>query len=90
MQHLLEEPHAEQLRILRQYLLAATAKDCSVMITMQHLPHSPCHADLGYLVTIPGCQLTVKYQIAVVDLDVKSCSKIPGHSLLDHQLTDCH
>lgn len=88
-QHLLEQSYAEQLTTLREYLLAATAKDCSIMISMQQLPYKSCHAGLG-LANIPGCQLTAKYRIAVVDLDMKSSGKIPGHFMLDRQLTDCH
>lgn len=88
-QHLLEQSYAEQLTILREYLLAATAKDCSIMISMQPLPCNSCHAGLGPA-NIPGCQLTAKYRIAVVDLDMKSSGKIPGHFVLDRQLTDCH
>ena len=88
IQHLLEQSHAEQLLILREYLLAATAKDCSIMISMQQLPSNSCKGDLG-LVCVPGCQLTVKYGVAVVDLDMKSCSKIPEHFMLDCQLAGC-
>lgn len=88
VQQLLDRSHSEQIKLLREYLLAATAKDCSIMITIQLLP-SDCYESVLRSVAVPGCQHKAKYKVAVVDLDVKSCCKIPGHLLLHCQLTSC-
>lgn len=85
MQQLHELPHTQQLRCLRNYLLAATAKDCSIMITMQVLPEDEPVQGRGSI-SIHGCQKAVTYKVAVVDLDVKAAFKIISHYQLDCQL----
>lgn len=86
IQSLLQKPHHEQLEILRKYLLAATAKDCSILITLQMFPDSPSTASQG-VVDLSVCHQPVQYQVAVIDLDTKSSAKIPLHYVLDSQLT---
>ena len=86
IQSLLEKPCPEQLEILRDYLLAATAKDCSILITLQVFSDSPRPGFHG-VVGLPLCHNSVQYKVAVVDLDMKSSAKIPLHYVLDSQLT---
>jgi len=97
---LLRKTWSEQISMIRDYLLATTAKDCSLMITMQALPaaaspdhmESQCHCSQfsefqeGFdLVAVPKIAVQIKYKVAVVDLDVKPHSKILSHYCLDQE-----
>lgn len=80
---LLALPQPEALAVLRDYMTAATAKDCSVMITMRRLPGgdvTPSDDALG--VAAVGSQY-FEYKVAVADLDLKPLEKIDEHYELD-------
>ena len=99
---LLTKSWPEQMQIIRDYLLATTAKDCSLMITMQvepagTLPHcsdteidscdQPNIAHPGMgKVSLPDLALEATYKVAVVDLDLKPHAKINSHYRLDQQI----
>ncbi|KAA6429944.1 MAG: hypothetical protein FRX49_00376 [Trebouxia sp. A1-2] len=98
---LLRKTWSEQISMIRDYLLATTAKDCSLMITMQALPAavSPGHTESqcscsqfsefqeGFdLVAVPKIAVQIKYKLTVVDLDVKPHSKILNHYCLDQDI----
>ncbi|KAL0030762.1 hypothetical protein WJX77_005374 [Trebouxia sp. C0004] len=98
---LVRKTWSEQISMIRDYLLATTAKDCSLMITMQALPaaaspdhmESQCHCShfsefqKGFdLVSVPKIAVQLKYKVAVVDLDVKPHSKILSHYCLDQEI----
>ncbi len=100
---LLRKTCSEQISMIRGYLLATTAKDCSLMITMQALPaaalpdhmESRCHCSQSDefqeafgLVAMPEIAVHVKYKVAVVDLDVKPHSKILSHYCLDQKIME--
>lgn len=80
------------LSILAAYCESATAKDCSIMITMAPYDDTISHhatkcqassrpCEHGY---IKGC----RYRITVVDLDRKSIGKIKHHATLDRQIME--
>lgn len=97
---LLRKTWSEQISMIRDYLLATTAKDCSLMITMQALPaalpdhmDSQCHCSQfgefqeGFdVVAVPKIAVQIKYTVAVVDLDVKPHAKILSHHCLDQKI----
>ena len=101
VQSLLEKSWAEQMQLIREYLLATTAKDCSLMITLQTMSPNTllCDSDSSGtcsqldrckdavgMVHLASMDLLVKCKVAVVDLDVKPHAKIISHNLLDQHI----
>ena len=83
------------LDVLADYCISATAKDCSIMITMA--PHQkiesrvqsakPCEngvVDIGWQNTC------LEYRVTVVDLDRKSLRKIKSHAKLDRDIIEAN
>ena len=68
----------EALRVIRDYLIAATAKDCSIMIACRLRSESDPSAN--------ELQSLYEYRVRVVDLDMKSTSKIESHMRLDAEI----
>ena len=101
VQALLAMSTKEQVEIIRQYLLAATAKDCSLMITMQAQPAAegkPMHnASVSQPQNESPCAAVVRdrphrqivYNVTVVDLDQKPHSKIRDHYSLNCEIMKC-
>lgn len=90
---LLAQTDEKKFSILRQYLTAATAKDCGIMITVQEV-----RALSGTPGPLPeGCQLLRDdgtgrlffYKLAFVDLDMKPLQKICAHYDLDKRIMAC-
>ena len=102
LQTLLAMSRKEQLETIRQYLLAATAKDCSLMITVQTLPPTPCMPTMDCPMTnLPGTKTRhaaalndrsireIMYKLTVVDLDQKPHAKIRDHYSLNCEVMRC-
>lgn len=76
--------------IVADYCIAATAKDCSLMIsfcasgdaTTRHQPPNPCGT--GAICTSLG--ISCMYRITIVDLDRKPLEKIKAHAALDKEI----
>jgi len=76
--------------IVADYCIAATAKDCSLMIsfcttgdaTTRHQPPNPCGT--GAICTSLG--ISCMYRITIVDLDRKPLEKIKAHAALDREI----
>ena len=68
----------EALGVIRDYLIAATAKDCSIMIACRQCPdiHPSRHETRS----------VYEYQVRVADLDLKAASKIESHMRLDAEI----
>lgn len=77
----LERPHA--LALLRDFLTAQAAKDCAIMVALQHIP-SDVSAGEGCFswqdAVTPTC---LRYRLAFVDLDLKSVARMPAYRALD-------
>ena len=71
----------EKLSILRNYLIAATAKDCSVMIALRITALSTSTLD-----SIKESGRCFLYRVGVVDLDRKPVTKIADHHEVDEHL----
>lgn len=72
----------EKTQTLRNYLVSATAKDCSVMIAFRK--SEPNEKGLKWI-ELNG--LKFSYHLGIVDLDRKSVWKIPEHYELEQQLS---
>lgn len=68
---LLALPDVDALAIIRDYLIAATAKDCSIMVACRPCPNRQSSESELYTV--------YEYQVRVADLDLKAASKIVSH-----------
>lgn len=97
VQSMLDKSWPEQISIIREYLLAATAKDCSLMVTMQATQRPDMQSCRVSNNSCDQCQeaigdttlqstTRVMYQVAIVDLDVKPHAKIATHYCLDCQI----
>ena len=83
--------------VLRKYLVAATAKDCSIMITMAPIEGAQT-ADAFELTALqqdpfrgavlfdPLLQRLYRYKVAFVDLDLKPVGKVEEHFRLDQAI----
>lgn len=82
----------EKLRILREYLIALSAKDCSIYLTFQVLSHTEGgYFDITRSHTFPHLihwrnEHSLVYKIQVGDLDPKKTSKIPYQHQLDKKI----
>lgn len=98
IQQLLDLGWSQQMKILQNYLLATTAKDCSVMIALQtvqqaNLQHvlegsdTQLHDNGSPWQTVRSPTLmSTRFKLTVVDLDRKHHAKIVAHHRLDQEL----
>jgi len=69
--------------------MAATAKDCSVMMTIMPIPKSDTNDNGGMsIVEVDNCVYNYIYRLSVVDLDPKSAENIPPYYSLDQKIVD--
>ena len=98
-QQLLSLAWTEQMKLLHKYLVATAAKDCSIMIRLQAMPHVPAqysqedNTGWGYadwnpanVVCNPAVTLPLRFKVTIVDLDRKPHEKIVSHHHLDQQI----
>lgn len=82
----------EKLRILREYLIGLSAKDCSIYLTFQVLSHTEGgFHEITQSHSFPHLihwrnELSLVYKIQVGDLDPKKTSKIPYQHQLDKKI----
>lgn len=79
----------ESRRVVRNFLISGTAKDCGLMITLRLLHNShgtPFPVPSASIATCPttGQQYTCK--IAFLDLDTKRLKKMPFHYSVDQEI----
>ena len=79
---LLALTNEDALKIIRDYLIAATAKDCSIMIACRQCP------DMNIL--RHETQSYYECQVRVADFDLKATSKIESHMRLDAEILASH
>mmetsp|Transcript_34315 Transcript_34315/g.87752 ORF Transcript_34315/g.87752 Transcript_34315/m.87752 type:complete len:169 (-) Transcript_34315:260-766(-) len=76
------KPMSEMLELLRNYILAKTAQDCSMMFTLQQTADA-CESARGSdgtgAIHDVETGLSFVYQMRFVDLDVKPITKIARH-----------
>ena len=98
MQQLLGLDTGAACKVLREYLAAAAAKDCSIMITLAPitpgvegltsdgqpgLQENPCTGAMLHDGSLRRCS---RYKVAFVDLDLKPLSKIAVHWQLEQAI----
>lgn len=77
----------ESLKIVREYLIAATAKDCSLMISFKP-------TDVGATTTenssifLESCSKSFDYKANFIDLDPKPLNKMVYYYKLDQKIVD--
>lgn len=99
IQQLLNLGLSDQMKILRDYLLATTAKDCSVMVVLQAAPqaclqHDPKDNDAQLhsawspqqIIRSPALNTPLWFKLTIVDLDRKPHAKITAHHRLDQEI----
>eukprot|EP00252_Welwitschia_mirabilis_P023919 TRINITY_DN6898_c0_g1_i1.p1 TRINITY_DN6898_c0_g1~~TRINITY_DN6898_c0_g1_i1.p1 ORF type:complete len:497 (+),score=87.95 TRINITY_DN6898_c0_g1_i1:124-1614(+) len=76
-------------RIIRNYLLAASAKDCSLMLTFQPLPQyvtDTSTSDGSSIINLSSTKQSFLYKATVIDLDIKPLGKIIDYYELDQEI----
>eukprot|EP00761_Pharyngomonas_kirbyi_P008104 gb/GECH01008115.1/.p1 GENE.gb/GECH01008115.1/~~gb/GECH01008115.1/.p1 ORF type:complete len:543 (+),score=117.55 gb/GECH01008115.1/:1-1629(+) len=87
-QHLLSLPRSSQLRLIRQFLISQTAKDCSIMLTFRRLEsQTAIKKTENATVLVDG--ITYEYRLRIVDLDPKDVERIPHYHDLDRSIVEC-
>ncbi|KAJ3178512.1 Inositol-pentakisphosphate 2-kinase [Geranomyces variabilis] len=83
---------AESARVIREYLISATLKDCSVIITLwlESAKQSPPTEPNESVILLPDSPdgSALRYRIGVLDVDPKRAAKIPAHFLLDRDIVE--
>lgn len=73
----------EQCAVLRSYMTAVTAKDCSVMIAVRPLRKQAASISNEAHGAVKVDTQVFEYKVSVADLDCKPLEKIKEHQLLD-------
>ncbi|XP_010540332.1 PREDICTED: inositol-pentakisphosphate 2-kinase isoform X2 [Tarenaya hassleriana] len=82
-------PLDESLKIVKDYLIAATAKDCSVMISFQSrddLDSARSCSD----VYLQSTKQTFDYKVHFIDLSLKPLEKMEAYYELDKKIMSCY
>ncbi|KAK7291204.1 hypothetical protein RIF29_06159 [Crotalaria pallida] len=79
----------ESLRIVKDYLIAATAKDCSLMICFR--PRKEGDSGSVYNnVYLESTKQAFDFKVYFIDLDLKRLSKMEGYYKLDKKIVSCY
>lgn len=79
----------ESLKIVRNYLIAATAKDLSVMISFR--PREDGSAESPYsMVSLESTNQSFDYKAYFIDLDLKPFERMEYYYKLDQQIVSCY
>jgi len=82
-------PYDESLKIVRDYLIAATAKDLSMMICFR--PREEGDVEFPYSsVFLKSTNQTFDYKASFIDLDMKPLNKMERYYELDQQIVSCN
>ncbi|KAL2973856.1 hypothetical protein AAZX31_14G070300 [Glycine max] len=79
----------ESLRIVKDYLIATTAKDCSLMLCFR--PRN--EEDSGSVhdnVYLDSTEQSFDYKVYFIDLDLKRLSKVEDYYELDKKIVNCY
>ncbi|CAN1323354.1 Inositol-pentakisphosphate 2-kinase [Linum perenne] len=77
-------PMDESLKIVKDFLIAASAKDCSLMFSFA--PTDDGHGS----VHLPSSNQTYDYKVNYIDLDLKRLKKMEGYYELDQKIVKCY
>ncbi|CAJ2675632.1 unnamed protein product [Trifolium pratense] len=79
----------ESLRIVKDYLIAATAKDCSLMLCFR--PRQEKESGSAYnSIYLESTKQAFDYKVHFIDLDLKRLSKVEDYYELDKKIVSCY
>ncbi|CAN1127029.1 Inositol-pentakisphosphate 2-kinase [Linum perenne] len=79
----------KSLKIVKDYLIAATAKDCSLMISFT--PTSDVNVGSYYsFIHLPSTNQKFDYKVNFIDLDMKPLKNIEDYYELDQKILKCY
>ncbi|GAB4852053.1 Inositol-pentakisphosphate 2-kinase [Ancistrocladus abbreviatus] len=82
-------PFEESVKIVKDYLIAATAKDCSLMISFR--PREDKDADSSYSsVYLESTNQGFEFKAYFIDLDLKPLKKMEHYYELDRKIVNCY
>ncbi|GAB2235543.1 hypothetical protein Droror1_Dr00025971 [Drosera rotundifolia] len=82
-------PLEESVKIVRNYLIAATAKDCSLMISFR--PRQDGDPESAYSsVYLESTNQSFEYKAYFIDLDLKPLKKMEYYYELDQEIVNCY
>ncbi|KAJ7005929.1 hypothetical protein NC653_005307 [Populus alba x Populus x berolinensis] len=76
----------ESLKIAKDYLIAATAKDCSLMISFRPMKDGAFGSPHVYL---QSTNQSFNYKVNFIDLDLKPLKKMVDYYELDKKILNC-
>jgi len=79
--------------VVRNFLIAATAKDCGLMITLRPLYNrhgTPFPVPSAFIETCPTTGQQYICKIAFLDLDTKRLKKMPFYHKIDQKIVDTY
>lgn len=91
LEHFCNMPRKQALGVLQDYLIAATFKDCSLILTLcksneeKRILQKASEKPNAGILTVHATDDFV-YQIQLIDTDMKDASKIPLHYDLDKRI----
>ncbi|KAH0744693.1 hypothetical protein KY290_032686 [Solanum tuberosum] len=79
----------ESLKIVRDYLIAATAKDLSMIISFR--PREAGNVESPYnIVSLESTNQSFDYKASFIDLDLKPLKRMEYYYKLDQQIVNCY
>ncbi|KAJ6684876.1 INOSITOL POLYPHOSPHATE KINASE 1 [Salix purpurea] len=78
----------ESLKIVRDYLIAATAKDCSLMISFRPMKDGAIGSPNNH-VYLQSTNQSFNYKVNFIDLDLKPLKKMVDYYELDKKILNC-
>ncbi|KAI3464923.1 hypothetical protein Pfo_021586 [Paulownia fortunei] len=82
-------PWDEKLKIVRDYLISATAKDLSMMISFRSRGNMDLESPYS-VVFLESTNQTFDYKASFIDLDMKPLKKMKYYYELDQQIVSCY
>ncbi|XP_022763203.1 inositol-pentakisphosphate 2-kinase-like isoform X2 [Durio zibethinus] len=84
-------PLDESLKIVKGYLIAASAKDCSLMISFRPKENDDLLSRTSYSTVYLGSTNQVfEYKVHFIDLDLKPLKKMEYYYELDKKIVNCY
>ncbi|KAG4146990.1 hypothetical protein ERO13_D05G195200v2 [Gossypium hirsutum] len=81
-------PLDQSLKIVKDYLIAATAKDCSLMISFR--PKEDGRLPSHNTVYLGSTNQAFEYKVYFIDLDLKPLKKMEAYYELDKKIVSCY
>lgn len=79
----------ESLKIVREYLIAATAKDCSMMIGFRPMKDGDSASESSSVI-LESTEQKFEYKAYFIDLDLKPLKRMPYYYELDQKIVSCY